>query len=285
MRDYGKIHPRFWIGDTGQKLRQAGPNTILVALYLLSNPHANMLGLYYLPKLYIAHETALGLEGASEGLRRSIEAGFCGYDDPSEMVFVYEMARFQVAGELDPKDNRCKGIQRQYDSLPTNPFLSEFYRKYTACFHLTNERDSGNPIKGPTKPLRSQEQEQEQEQDKSQKLPPTPQMGVRANSESRNGPTLWQMVCADLKSDMYTTEVVSRNLRGQASAYDKYFRDSWLVEITDGDPAVVYLDHPQRELLAEGVKKFQKRLVATFHRSAGANAEFVVVSGAAEASA
>jgi hypothetical protein len=37
-------------------------------VYLLSNPHANMLGLYYMPKLYIAHETPLGTEGASKGL-------------------------------------------------------------------------------------------------------------------------------------------------------------------------------------------------------------------------
>src|SRR5439155_917307 len=83
MRDYAKISPQFWIGSTGRKLRDAGPEATLVALYLLSNPHANMLGLYYLPQLYIAHETGLGIEGASKGLRRTIEAGFCDYDEAS----------------------------------------------------------------------------------------------------------------------------------------------------------------------------------------------------------
>src|SRR5437667_491378 len=62
MRGYAKISPQFWIGDTGRKLRDAGQEAMLVGLYLLSNPHANMLGLYYLPKLFIAHETGLGLE-------------------------------------------------------------------------------------------------------------------------------------------------------------------------------------------------------------------------------
>ena len=103
MRDYAKISPQFWIGSTGRKLRDAGPEATLVALYLLSNPHANMLGLYYLPQLYIAHETGLGIEGASKGLRRAIEAEFCDYDEASEVVFVCEMARFQIAERLERK--------------------------------------------------------------------------------------------------------------------------------------------------------------------------------------
>ena len=98
------------------------PTAMLVGLYLLSNPHANMLGLYYLPKLFIAHETGLGLEGASKGLRRAIEAAFCAYDDSSETVFVYEMARYQIADQLEPTDKQCAGIQREYDGLPNNPF-------------------------------------------------------------------------------------------------------------------------------------------------------------------
>jgi hypothetical protein len=69
LRDYAKIGPQFWIGSTGKKLREFGTEATIVAFYLLSNPHANMLGLYYLPKLYIAHETPLGPEGASKGYR------------------------------------------------------------------------------------------------------------------------------------------------------------------------------------------------------------------------
>jgi hypothetical protein len=61
MRNYAKIAPQFWIGNTGRKLRDAGSEALLVALYLLSSPHANMLGLYYLPRPFIAHETGLGI--------------------------------------------------------------------------------------------------------------------------------------------------------------------------------------------------------------------------------
>jgi len=173
MRDYSKISPQFWIGSTGRKLRESGTEAMLVSLYLLSNPHANMLGLYYLPQLYIAHETGLGTEGASKGLRRAIEAGFCAYDEAAEVVFVYQMARFQIADQLDPKDKRCVGIQREYGALPNNPFLSAFYEKYAAAFHMKKKRESGSPMEGASKALRSQEHEQEQEQEQEQERRPS----------------------------------------------------------------------------------------------------------------
>src|SRR5947207_725699 len=126
-----------------------------------------MLGLYYLPKIYIAHETGLGMEGASKGLQRAIEAGFCRYDDASEMVFVPEMARFQIAERLEPKDNRCRWIQRAYDALPENPFLGSFYEKYAAAFHLKKSRGATittmTTSESPSKPRRSQEKETEKE--------------------------------------------------------------------------------------------------------------------------
>ena len=167
MRRYAKIIPQFWIGETGRKLREAGSDALLVALYLLSNPHANMLGLYYLPTSLIAHETGLTPQGASEGLRRAIEAGFCLYDGSSEMVFVLEMARYQVADQLVSTDKQCAGIQREYDALPNNPFFAAFYEKYAKAFHLTFSRDNSRPSEGSSKAHRSQEQEQEQEIEKN----------------------------------------------------------------------------------------------------------------------
>jgi hypothetical protein len=165
MRRYAKISPQLWIGDTGRQLRNAGPEALLVALYLLSNPHANMLGLYYLPTSLIAHETGLAAEGASKGLQGAIEAGFCSYDESSEMVFVHEMARYQIADQLATTDKQCTGIQRQYDALPNNPFLAMFYKKYANAFHLATRRENRRVSEGASMTHRSQEQEQEQDQD------------------------------------------------------------------------------------------------------------------------
>ena len=169
MRDYAKIGPQFWIGRTGKELRKRGPECQVVAMYLISCPHSNMLGLYYLPKMFIAHETGLPMEGACKGLQSAIEAGFCEYDDESEMVWVPEMARYQIADSLKPADKRCAGVQNEYNALPTNPFLSAFYDKYSSAFCMTAKREcspiNARGIQGASKPHRSQEQEQEQEQD------------------------------------------------------------------------------------------------------------------------
>jgi hypothetical protein len=169
MRDYGKVSPKFWIGQTGKALRKHGLEAQLVALYLLTCPHANMLGLYYLPKAFMAHETGLGFEGASKGLQGCIEAEFCRYDDNSEMVWVMEMARFQIADQLKDKDLRIKGVQNEYDSLPENPYLGAFFDMYSKAFCMSFNRIQGSLFEAPSKPLASQEQEQEQEQEKKPK--------------------------------------------------------------------------------------------------------------------
>ncbi|EEY0209529.1 DNA-binding protein [Escherichia coli] len=172
MRDYAKVSPRFWLGETGRELRKAGAEAQVVAFYLMTSPHANMLGLYYLPVLYLAHETGLGLEGASKGLKRAVEAGFCSYDHDAEMVWVHEMAAWQVGETLKPGDNRCAGVRNEYASLPENAFLSVFYDRYKTDFHLdvrrNNSRNSVRGFEGAFKGLRSQEQEQEQEKEQEQ---------------------------------------------------------------------------------------------------------------------
>lgn len=148
------------------KALRRSPEGVIVAMYLMTSPSSNMLGLFSQPVLYMAHETGLGLEGASKGLRDCVGAGFCSFDEASEFVWVHEMAKYQIANEIKASDNRCKGIQKDYDGLPDNPFLGAFFDRYAKAFHLTNRRGS----EAPSKPLRSQEQEQEQEQEKEQEL-------------------------------------------------------------------------------------------------------------------
>ena len=167
MRDYGKISPSFWTGKTGKAIKAGGQEAVVVAMYLMSSPHSNMIGLYYLPMMYLAHETGMGFEGASKGLQRACEAGFCSYDEASEVVWVHEMARYQIADELKANDLRTKGVQREIDSVPENPFISAFYDRYGIAFNLKKQAEKASPLQAPSKPLRSQEQEQEQEQDKT----------------------------------------------------------------------------------------------------------------------
>lgn len=173
MRDYAKVGPKFWIGKTGRELRKKGTEAVLVAAYLMTAPTANMLGLYYLSIGTIGHETGLGFEGASKGLRWAIEVGFCDYDEEAEVVWVFEMAAYQIAPYLKREDKRCIGIQTEFDNQPESKHLRGFYEKYRGAFHLRFGDETARPIEGPSKALRSQEQEQEQEQeqDKNKSTP------------------------------------------------------------------------------------------------------------------
>lgn len=176
MRDYAKVAPHFWIGATGKRIRSYGPEAQVVALYLVSSPHANMIGLYHMPLAYLSADTGLPIEGATKALECLIEAGFCGYDKGAEVVWVYEMARYQIGEQLKPGDKQCLGTQNTYNAVPGNSFLSAFYEKYRTAFNLSTCRSSVGGIEGPshgssqapTKPLRSQEQEQEREQEQEQ---------------------------------------------------------------------------------------------------------------------
>jgi hypothetical protein len=106
MRDYAKVSPKFWTGETGQALTRRGSEALVVALYLMTSPHSNMLGLYYQPILYLAEETGLSPEGASKGLDACVEEGFCLYDRATKMVWVIEMASYQIGSELAATDKR-----------------------------------------------------------------------------------------------------------------------------------------------------------------------------------
>lgn len=162
MRDYGVVSPKFWIGDTGKALRGNAPAQVL-ALYLMTCPHANMIGVFHCPVLYMAHETGLGMEGASKALQSLIEAGYCTYDEASETVFVHRMAAYQVAESLKAGDNRVKGVEREWQNIGPASLKQAFFAIYSVAFHLPGEGKKTSPLQATSKPLASQEQEQEQD--------------------------------------------------------------------------------------------------------------------------
>lgn len=164
MRDYSKISGKFWTGATGKLLR-GEPEAQLVALYLMTSPHSNMIGVFTLPVAYIAYETGLPFEGASKGLERCIEVAFCTYDYVSESVFVHEMAAHQIGEGLKAGDKRMVGVRKQFDQLAAGVVKSAFHARYNAEYGLANLAAKSQLIEGPSIPLRSQEQEQEQEKE------------------------------------------------------------------------------------------------------------------------
>lgn len=166
MRDYGKVSPQFWIGRTGKALRGNAEAQVL-ALYLMTSPHANMIGVYHCPIAYMAHETGLTIEGASKALASLIEADFCTFDEADEYVFVHQFALHQVGEFLKPGDNRCKGIENELAKVPKNQCWQSFRAHYAELYHLPLPAKNTSPSEAPPKPLRSQKQKQKQKQEQA----------------------------------------------------------------------------------------------------------------------
>jgi len=168
MRDYSVVKPSFWISGTGKKLR-GDVEAQIIAFYLMTGPHSTMTGVFHCPIMYMAHETGLDIQGASKGLQSLINEDFCFFDDDSETVFVTNALRYQVGENLKPKDNRVKGIKKQFESLPETRAKAEFLNKYWDVLGLDNptkkQAENTRGLQGASKAHRSQDQDQEQDQD------------------------------------------------------------------------------------------------------------------------
>lgn len=221
MRDYGVVSPRFWIGETGKQMR-GNPNAQIVALYLMTSPHANMIGVFHCPLLYISHETGLPFEGASEGLRSLVEAGFCTYDEATETIFVHRMAAFQISESLKAADNRVKSVTREWDAIAVSSMKSAFYDLYAEAFHLPKpeqkRKGRARGLEDPSKP-RTGTGTGPVVDDASQALPAKPAAG-RGSRLPPNWelPEQWRIWAAAERPDLDPSKTAER------------FRDHWLAK-------------------------------------------------------
>lgn len=88
MREFAKISPQFWISDRGKQIKNLGIKAQLIAFYLSTNPHACMIGIYYLPLVFISHETGVKFDDVVETLKSLIDINFCTYDEKTEYIWV-----------------------------------------------------------------------------------------------------------------------------------------------------------------------------------------------------
>lgn len=167
---YGVLFPEFWTGRTGRAIQRAGgAHGQVLALYLMSTRHANMIGLYRLAVDDIVYETGLKAKAVVAAGAVLEATGFAQFDRTSEFVWVPTMCRFRLglkAGEsLPEKDNRVVGVNKLYHGVDANPFLGDFYVANHQTLRLTQPRDpqgivapmwQPSPSQGASKTLVSQ---------------------------------------------------------------------------------------------------------------------------------
>jgi hypothetical protein len=135
-----------------------------MALYLMSNQDATMIGLYR-ARLSIVRERIGTLSGRAveRALVACGVAEFADYDLETEHVWVREMAKFRLGlhnGPLKRDDNRARGALHLYQKLAPNPFLGPFFKRYRTDLHLPKARaykgtlkPIASPLEAPSKPV------------------------------------------------------------------------------------------------------------------------------------
>lgn len=172
MRDFNKVSGAFWTGETGKELKKlaaAGDHSPqLLALYLLTCPHVHQIGVFYCPKMYMAHETGLTPAQVDSAIEKLTELKFCQYDDSKETVFVRNMVKWQL-GVIKPNDNRHKGLIKDVESIQSETLKAKWIEIHGENYGFSKApcKPLPSPFKGVEKPpiLRDRE-ETEREREK-----------------------------------------------------------------------------------------------------------------------
>ena len=132
-RSYAKIFTGKWRSRSFRTLR-GNPWAIVLQDYLMSCPASEMSGVFYMPKYLIEGELGIPHDELENAIKILEEADFCRfYDD--EYVFVFNMARYQIADALSPDDNRWKSLMKDIEEMPDN-IRREFIIRYNDDFNL-----------------------------------------------------------------------------------------------------------------------------------------------------
>lgn len=164
---YRTIDAKFW---TDPKIRKLESASKLMALYLITNPHTHVGGIYYLPETVIAVETGLKLPEIERVLDTLSNSGFVKIDSILEVVWVIRMFGYQGRGIKNEL-----AVAAHLKSLHNSFLVNDFLAAYPSVKRRFLDRVSDSGSKWHS--------EQEQEQEQNTPLSP-PSGGAEGNHQN-----------------------------------------------------------------------------------------------------
>jgi uncharacterized phage protein (TIGR02220 family) len=128
---YSRIEDSFW---RDEKLKKCSIDARHIFLYLLTSPHRNILGCYYLPKMYAMFDLGMVSGGVPEGFEKGsktlserfdegfdelLSKGFIKYDESTSVVFIRNFLRHNKIENSNQVSSACKKIEE----LPSTELL------------------------------------------------------------------------------------------------------------------------------------------------------------------
>ena len=109
---YYRITPRFWLDPD---IRNEWTEDMrLLALYLLTSPHRNMVGLFHCPPSYAINDLQWNEKRFRNGFEALLKASFIQYDEASQVILIPNAIRYDPPSN----DNQVTGSLNALASVP-----------------------------------------------------------------------------------------------------------------------------------------------------------------------
>lgn len=119
---YRTIESSLW---TDPKIKKLSPDGKLLFVYLITNTHTHVSGIYYLPMVTISHETGYPIDTLSEVVRELISEKLIKIDPELDVFWVINMFRYQGRGTKN-----LRSAKNQLESLHKSCLINDFLQAY-----------------------------------------------------------------------------------------------------------------------------------------------------------
>ena len=146
MRHFNKVSPTLWQSRRFQGLPSDDGRFLL--LYLLTCPHNNSAGCFWLPDGYACHDLGWEKDRYEEALESLIDAEMVDHDSENQVVLIERWFRH------NPSMNRShyKGIVGQLEKVPSDRLCTKAFAALEAAENGTDVRKSDGRTNTPDKP-------------------------------------------------------------------------------------------------------------------------------------
>jgi hypothetical protein len=117
---YTRIESRFW---NDEKMRNVSPEARYLMLYLLTSPHRNILGFYFLPEPYACFDLGWTPEQFKKRLHELLEKGLVKYDENSHVILIMNFLKHNPL----ENHNQVKSAIQRLNEIPRTPLLRDLY--------------------------------------------------------------------------------------------------------------------------------------------------------------
>jgi DnaD/phage-associated family protein len=119
---YTKIESLFW---TDEKVIQLTPEARYLMLYILTSPHRNIIGCYFIPEPYACFDCGLDLERFAKGFRELLAQGLIKYDSKTKVLLVMNFLKFNPV----ENPNQVKSAIDKLNELPQSELLHDLHEQ------------------------------------------------------------------------------------------------------------------------------------------------------------